>query len=81
MVYNVAMLNITNTIENALYSYEPNEFLPIYVDNELANRRQFVAYKIGRAATPIYDKMLTLGKNIVGIMDDAIERSNESFSG
>lgn len=37
-----------NKIENAIYGYNPKEFLPIRVDGRLANRNKFVAYKISR---------------------------------
>jgi hypothetical protein len=46
LCYNVAMVNITKTIENHLTTYDPNEFLPIYRDGELENRVAFVAYKV-----------------------------------
>lgn len=38
------------TIENALYSYDPNQYMPIYQDGELANRSAFIAYKLKRTA-------------------------------
>lgn len=45
------MINIiTNTIKNKYYVYQPGEFLPILIDGELANRREFHAYKARRAA-------------------------------
>jgi hypothetical protein len=36
---------INNTIQNKIYAYNPNEFLPIFVDGRLDNRDQFIAYK------------------------------------
>ena len=45
--YNVAMIN---KIKNAYNTYQPNEFLPIYEDGVLANRRDFHIYKLKRAA-------------------------------
>ncbi len=54
------MTNITQTIENALYTYDPNEYMPIYEAGELANRSAFIAYKmkrtmqhLGQAATAV----------------------------
>jgi hypothetical protein len=42
------MNHITQTIENALYTYNPNEYMPIYEAGELANRSAFIAYKARR---------------------------------
>lgn len=35
-----------NSIKNKYYHYQPGEFLPIYMDGELANRKQFHMYKV-----------------------------------
>lgn len=35
-----------NKIKNKYYNYQPGEFLPIYVDGQLANRKQFHMYKL-----------------------------------
>ena len=42
------MERITNTIDNTIYGYDPKEFMPIRVDGELANRNEFIAYKLKR---------------------------------
>lgn len=42
-------MKITQTIENTIYGYNPQEFLPVFRDGELDNRTAFVAYKLGRA--------------------------------
>jgi hypothetical protein len=42
------MINLKQTIENAIYSYQPEEFLPIFYDGELDNKAEFVAYKAER---------------------------------
>lgn len=39
---------INNTIQNKLYTYNPSEFLPIFVDGRLDNRDEFIAYKAKR---------------------------------
>lgn len=39
-----------NSIKNKYYTYQPGEFLPIYMDGELANRKQFHMYKLKKAA-------------------------------
>lgn len=39
-----------NTIKNKYYTYEPNQFLPIYIDGALANRNEFHLYKLKRVA-------------------------------
>lgn len=33
-------------IKNKYYTFTPGEFLPIYIGGELANRKEFHAYKI-----------------------------------
>jgi len=40
------MKKIKQIIDHKLYSYNPREFMPIYMDGQLANKNQFVAYKI-----------------------------------
>ncbi len=40
-----------NTIKNKYYTYQPNEFLPIYEEGILANRRDFHLYKLKKALT------------------------------
>lgn len=37
-------------IELAIYGYDKAEFMPIYYDGELANKTDFVAYKLNRIA-------------------------------
>lgn len=48
--YTVVMIN---TIKNKYYTYEPNQFLPIYVDGALANRNEFHLYKFKRVASRV----------------------------
>lgn len=42
------MININNTIQNAIYGYNPDEFFPIYSGAELINKNAFLAYKAKR---------------------------------
>lgn len=35
-----------NSIKNKYYNYQPGEFLPIYIDGQLANRADFHKYKL-----------------------------------
>jgi hypothetical protein len=35
-----------DAILDKFYLYDPNEFLPIFVDGQLDNKNEFVAYKI-----------------------------------
>ena len=42
-----------NSIKNKYYTYQPGEFLPIYMDGQLANRKQFHAYKLKKAALAV----------------------------
>ena len=43
--------NITNTIKDKYYRYNPGEFLPVYVDGQLANRSDFHRYRIKQLVT------------------------------
>jgi hypothetical protein len=38
-----------NAIKNKYETYTPGEFLPIYYDGKLANKKQFHLYKLGKA--------------------------------
>lgn len=42
------MKNIAQTIDKAIYGYERNDFLPIYIEGQWANRNEFIAYKAKR---------------------------------
>ena len=35
-------------IENIIYSYDPKQFMPIYIDGTFSNRKQYIAYKISK---------------------------------
>jgi hypothetical protein len=39
-----------NKIKNKYYKYQRGEFLPVYMDGRLANKREFHIYKAKRAA-------------------------------
>lgn len=41
-------MKLTQTIENTIYGYNPQEFLPVFRDGELDNRAAFLVYKIAR---------------------------------
>ena len=47
-----------NSIKNKYYQYKPGEFLPIYMDGELANRKAFHLYKAKKAITPVISRLL-----------------------
>lgn len=49
---------MVNKIKNHYYQYKPGEFLPVYIDGELANRRAFHCYKLKRAVTPVISRLL-----------------------
>lgn len=51
-------------IETLIYEYNKDEFMPVYRDGELDNRREFAAYKISKLLSPIHDNMMTLGNKI-----------------
>lgn len=40
------MENITNSIKDKYYRYQPGEFLPVYSGGELLNRKDFHKYRI-----------------------------------
>lgn len=35
-----------NSIINKYYTYQPNEFIPIYIDGKLANKQAFHKYRL-----------------------------------
>ncbi len=60
---------IKQAIENKLYSYNTNDFMPIYYEGHLTNRNQFIAYKAHSAAR-------TVGKGLertITILDDILK--------
>jgi hypothetical protein len=58
------METITNTIDNALFGYNPAEFMPIRVDGEVANWDAFVVYKAQRAARNVGHLLSTVVEHI-----------------
>jgi hypothetical protein len=49
------MINkIKNTITNKYYKYQPSEFMPIFIEGELANKKEFHWYKAKRAAGHVH---------------------------
>lgn len=55
-----------NKIKSSFYSYDPNEFLPIYRDGVLDNKKDFHAYKtklalkaVGKALAPAAQRIDT----------------------
>ena len=42
------MKYITQTLQNKFYTYQPGEFLPVFMGGELYNRREFYKYKLKR---------------------------------
>jgi len=47
-----------NSIKNKYYTYKPGEFLPIYMDGQLANKKSFHLYKVKKAITPVIGRLL-----------------------
>jgi hypothetical protein len=45
------MQYIKQKFEDRFYTYKPGEFLPIFEGGQLANRNQFIFYKIKKAFT------------------------------
>ena len=59
---------IRQTVENAIYAYNPDEFFPVFRDGELDNRGEFIAYKaeklagaLGRAAHQAVEVTMAAG--------------------
>lgn len=44
---------LQNKFDQAVYGYDPNQYMPIYEDGELANRSAFIAYKLRRTGQHI----------------------------
>ena len=43
------MTNIQHKLENIIYSYDANQFMPIWdMDGKLTNKNKFIAYKAKR---------------------------------
>jgi maltooligosyltrehalose synthase len=53
--YYVVMLQNIKTKYN---TYQPGEFLPIYIDGQLSNRAAFHKYKVKRVLTPVVNRLL-----------------------
>ena len=52
------MKRIVQIIQNKYYTYKPGEFLPIYTDGQLSNKKSFHLYKAKKAITPVFGKFL-----------------------
>jgi hypothetical protein len=52
------------SITNKYYEYNPNEFLPIFYEGVLANRKEFHAYKAKQAAKALGAALAPLGNRI-----------------
>lgn len=44
--YYVIVMKLTQTIKAKYYTFQPGEFLPVYRDGQLANKREFHIYRI-----------------------------------
>lgn len=51
-------VTMINKIKSKYNTYQPGEFLPIYIDGQLANRRDFHFYKLKRAIAPVVNRLL-----------------------
>jgi hypothetical protein len=65
-------MNVKQTLEQAIYGYDPTEFMPIRDNGELVNRGEFMAYKagqlteaVGHAAHTAFETTLTVGQVIL----------------
>lgn len=57
------MINIIKTnIQNHYYSYTPGEFLPVFVEGQWANRKEFTEYKLHKL-------MAAAGNKIVRVVE------------
>lgn len=53
-----------NKITNKYYEYNPNEFLPIFYEGVLANRKEFHAYKTKKAIKALGAALAPVGNRI-----------------
>lgn len=53
-----------NSIKNKYNTYNPNEFLPIYYEGVLANRKEFHAYKTKKAIKALGTALAPVGNRI-----------------
>jgi hypothetical protein len=53
-----------NSIKNKYYEYNPTEFLPIYYEGVLANRKDFHLYKAKKAAKALGAALAPVGNRI-----------------
>lgn len=53
-----------NAIKNKYYQYDPTEFLPIYRDGVLDNKREFHTYKAKKTLKAIGVALAPLGNRI-----------------
>jgi hypothetical protein len=63
--------NITQTIENKIYGYDPTEFMPIRYDGEVANWDQFAIYKaekIAQAVGHFAARSFEVTQNVAGLV-------------
>lgn len=52
------------SITNKYYEYDPNEFLPIFYEGVLANRKDFHAYKTKKAFKALGTALAPMGNRI-----------------
>ncbi len=49
------MIQIRQRINKTIYGYNPQQFLPIWIDGKLSNRGEFITYKARRVVERFSD--------------------------
>jgi len=50
------MKQLIQKFENIVYTYDPNEFMPIFYNGSLTNKSDFLLYKAKRASAKIFSR-------------------------
>jgi hypothetical protein len=70
-------MKLKQSIENTLTTYNPNEFLPIYYDGELANQAEFIAYKATRFAKGVGHIAYRAAEVALTVLDDMVKEASK----
>lgn len=65
-------MTMIQKIEQTIYGYDPNEFLPVYRDGRLDNRLGFIAYKAGKVGQVLG----RIGISAIDALDDMVAASS-----
>jgi len=54
--YSIVMKHLIQTFENIVYTYDPNEFMPIFYNGSLTNKSDFLLYKAKKASARLFSR-------------------------